>query len=149
MSDGQLEDELPSAGSAVNNNFLLEKFVSSIPGGDFLSIVDGRVDRLFPILSYMSRRKKFMAQLEHVIYSPIGFATSHFLGFFTALWIFAVIVAILGPAEILAMRAGAGRVPTWEWAKGRSLIFISSVLGWALLNASFYYLIGATIAQIV
>lgn len=144
-----MEGKVASAEGVMNNNFLLEKFVSSVPGGDFLSIFNGRVDRLFPMLSYMSRRKKFMAQLEHVVYSPIGFAASHYLGFSAALWIFVVIVAILGPAEILAMRAGAGRVPTWEWAKGRSLVFISSVLGWALLNASIYYLIGAAIAQII
>ena len=119
----------------------LEKLIANLPILDFYYVLTGRIDKIFPDISYLSKRVKLLAQLEHLAYMPLGFLVTLLMGGGVALTLYAACFLIFFPLELFLMRK-ASRVVTWEWARNKSYKAILSVYGWVPIDITSYYIIG-------
>lgn len=79
-------------------------------------------------------------------YLPAGFVIGWFEGFWMALLIVFVILALLGPIELYLMHRG---VKPWKFFKGKSLKLVTKIFLLEGYNAIGYYLFGALLALLV
>lgn len=79
-------------------------------------------------------------------YLPAGFVIGWFEGFWMALLIVFVILAIVGPIELYLMHRG---VKPWRFFKGKPLKLVAKIFLLEGYNATGYYLLGALLALLI
>ncbi len=126
----------------------IEKLLANLPIFDFYYILTGRIDYVFPFLAYMSKRKKLLAQAEHLAYLFVGFFAEFFLGKIFALIVLVLCWIVAIPSEAFLAKKYP-KVATWEWAKNKSYKFIFSVFGWISINVVCYYVVGVFIGILI
>ncbi|MEM0217457.1 MAG: hypothetical protein QXM73_01735 [Candidatus Nezhaarchaeales archaeon] len=129
-----------------HDNKLIQKFLSSIPIIDLLFICTGKMLKVHPELSYLSKKKLIMAWLEHLLYAIIGFLMGLFFGVPLAMTIYVISFSIGFPIEIYISRRVM--LVTWEWARGKSLREVISMFTWAGMNITLYFTIGLALSAL-
>ncbi|MEM0233403.1 MAG: hypothetical protein QXD66_01180 [Candidatus Nezhaarchaeales archaeon] len=129
-----------------HDNKLIQKFLSSIPIIDLLFICTSKMLKVYPELSYLSKKKLIVAWLEHLLYAIIGFLIGVFFGVPLAIIIYIVSFSIGFPIEIYISRYV--RLVTWEWAKTKSLREVLSMFTWTGINITLYFAIGLALSTL-
>ncbi|RJX16503.1 hypothetical protein CW703_00185 [Candidatus Bathyarchaeota archaeon] len=129
-------------------SLILEKLAANLPILDYCYILTGRINKAFPVVAYMSKKKKLLAQTEHLSYMFLGILAQMLLQTYLALLIFAGCFVVAFPLELYLIKKYPNFV-TWEWAKNKSYKFILSVFGWVSINIILYYLTGIIIGKIL
>ncbi|MCS7139337.1 MAG: hypothetical protein N3F04_01095 [Candidatus Nezhaarchaeota archaeon] len=121
---------------------VVERLLALIPLVDLIYIYSSRITRIYPELSYLSRRRLLLGWLEHVLYAVLGFMLCKLFGPLLAIMVYVISLSIALPIEVYISRLA--RIPTWEWAKGKKLRERFQLFCLASLNATLYFLIGLT-----
>jgi len=128
----------------------MRKFVGrllcQIPVLDFYFIASNKINTYFPMFSYMSRKKKVLAQLEHVAYLILGFYACLMLNAKLAFLIYASCALIVMPLEAYLAKK-VKKFPTWEWASKHSFKTVFSTFCLILVNLTLYFSIGVLVAH--
>jgi len=125
----------------------IHRLLASLPFIDFFYIGSSRIVRVFPELSYLTRGKLIVGWLEHVLYIALGFICGLVFGFPWTLIVYVICFTIGFPIEVYISRFV--RVPTWEWARGRSLRDVLPLFCWSALNVTLYFVVGLAISIIL
>ncbi len=123
---------------------LIHRLLASLPFIDFFYISSNRIVLVFPELSYLSRSKLVAGWLEHVLYVALGFICRLVFGFPWTLVVYVICFAIGFPIEVYISRFV--KVPTWEWARGKSVRDVLPLFCWSALNVTLYFIIGLAIS---
>ena len=122
------------------------KLLCQVPGLDFYFIASGKINVYFPFLSYMSRRKKVLAQLEHLAYVILGVFACSMLNAMLAFLIYTLCALLIIPLEAFLAKK-VRKFPTWEWASKLSFKSVLFTFCLILVNLTLYFSIGVYIAQ--